>query len=166
MLALKSARTIISQLLAGSRIAPIQSQVRSIKKSIKDQLDYSKYPEILEKDLEETFVFGWGPGGQHVNKTENCVQLKHVPTGLRVKCHQTRVKRDNQKIAREILREKVDFFLNGENSIANQIKRIQAVQLKKNDARAAKRREVKKKFKESLLNETSSTESTESPGQQ
>lgn len=30
-------------------------------------------PHLDERDLEETFVRGSGPGGQSVNKTENCV---------------------------------------------------------------------------------------------
>ena len=35
--------------------------------------------------LIETFVRGTGPGGQSVNKTSNCVVLKHQPTGIIVK---------------------------------------------------------------------------------
>lgn len=43
------------------------------------------YPPLLETELEEQFVQGEGPGGQAVNKTNNCVVLKHIPTGLVVK---------------------------------------------------------------------------------
>ena len=42
-------------------------------------------PVLDEKDLEEQFVRGSGPGGQATNKTSNCVVLKHIPTGLVVK---------------------------------------------------------------------------------
>lgn len=42
-------------------------------------------PVLDESDLEESFVHGQGPGGQSVNKTSNCVVLKHHPTGLIVK---------------------------------------------------------------------------------
>ena len=42
-------------------------------------------PEISEDDLEESFTHGHGPGGQSVNKTLNCVVLKHLPTGVHVK---------------------------------------------------------------------------------
>lgn len=38
-----------------------------------------------EKDLIEDFMRGSGPGGQSVAKTNNCVQLKHIPTGIVVK---------------------------------------------------------------------------------
>lgn len=47
----------------------------------KCSIDYSKVPVISEDDLEERFVRGSGPGGQSVNKTANCVVLKHMPTG-------------------------------------------------------------------------------------
>lgn len=42
-------------------------------------------PQLKEEDLEETYVRGTGPGGQAVNKTTNCVVLKHKPTGTVVK---------------------------------------------------------------------------------
>jgi protein subunit release factor B len=40
---------------------------------------------INEEDLIEKFVRGSGPGGQKINKTNNCVDLLHVPTGIRIK---------------------------------------------------------------------------------
>lgn len=43
------------------------------------------YPPLIESDLDESFVRGGGPGGQAVNKTSNCVVLKHRPTGLCIK---------------------------------------------------------------------------------
>ncbi|NXR43560.1 CL065 factor, partial [Zosterops hypoxanthus] len=41
--------------------------------------------ELSEAELEEQFVRGDGPGGQATNKTNNCVVLKHVPSGIVVK---------------------------------------------------------------------------------
>ncbi len=41
---------------------------------------------IKEADIVERFVHSGGPGGQNVNKTSTCVYLKHVPTGIEVKC--------------------------------------------------------------------------------
>ena len=41
--------------------------------------------QLNENDIEESFIKGSGPGGQSVNKTSNCVQLKHLPTGIVVK---------------------------------------------------------------------------------
>ncbi|KAJ1093248.1 hypothetical protein NDU88_006353 [Pleurodeles waltl] len=69
---------------------------------------------IDENDLDEQFVRGHGPGGQATNKTNNCVVLKHMPSGIVVKCHQTRSLEQNRKIARTILQEKVDIFYKAE----------------------------------------------------
>lgn len=44
-------------------------------------IDKSCLPEIKENDLEETFIKGSGPGGSKVNKSINCVFLRHKPTG-------------------------------------------------------------------------------------
>lgn len=40
---------------------------------------------LNEDEMEENFIKGWGPGGQNVNKSSNCVQLIHKPTGIIVK---------------------------------------------------------------------------------
>ncbi|XP_072271923.1 mitochondrial translation release factor in rescue isoform X2 [Pyxicephalus adspersus] len=72
--------------------------------------------EINEKDLVEQFVRGDGPGGQATNKTNNCVVLKHIPSGIVVKCHQTRSLETNRLKARRILQEKVDIFYKGDSS--------------------------------------------------
>lgn len=47
----------------------------------KNNLDKSLYPELLESDLEEKAIKGWGPGGQSVNKTCSACFLRHKPTG-------------------------------------------------------------------------------------
>lgn len=47
----------------------------------KYNLDYSKVPVLHEADIKEQFVNGWGPGGQSVNKTQNCVVLVHQSLG-------------------------------------------------------------------------------------
>ena len=47
--------------------------------------DKPDYPPIHETELEEMYIKGSGPGGQSVNKTSNCVVLKHIPTGIVIK---------------------------------------------------------------------------------
>jgi len=42
---------------------------------------------IIDSDLRETFIKGRGPGGQKINKTNNCVQLLHIPTGIIINYH-------------------------------------------------------------------------------
>jgi len=69
-------------------------------------------PELKESDLEESFIRGSGPGGQSINKTNNNVQLLHKPTGMQVKCQETRSLQQNRKIARKILLEKLDHHFN------------------------------------------------------
>ncbi|XP_058230926.1 mitochondrial translation release factor in rescue [Hemibagrus wyckioides] len=77
-------------------------------------------PVLNEEDLEEQFVRGSGPGGQATNKTSNCVVLKHLPTGVVVKCHETRSVELNRKRAREILQEKLDIYKGEESELLKQ----------------------------------------------
>jgi hypothetical protein len=67
--------------------------------------------ENFENDITETFIRGSGNGGQKVNKTSNCVQLRHVPSGIVVKCHATRSLQQNRKIARKRLQEQLEYIL-------------------------------------------------------
>jgi protein subunit release factor B len=64
--------------------------------------------DIREEDLEEHFVRSRGPGGQKINKTSSCVYLKHIPTGLEVKCREERSQVLNRMRARQILAEKIE----------------------------------------------------------
>src|SRR5512146_834005 len=63
---------------------------------------------IVESDLVETFVRSGGHGGQNVNKTSTCVMLQHRPTGLQVKCQETRQQGLNRFRARELLLSKLE----------------------------------------------------------
>ena len=62
---------------------------------------------VREVDLVETFVRSGGHGGQNVNKVATCVLLVHVPTGLQVKCQDTRHQAQNRLLARRILLDKL-----------------------------------------------------------
>ena len=62
---------------------------------------------IREEDLVEKFVRSSGKGGQHVNKTSTCVWLKHLPTGIEVKCMEERSQSLNRFLARRELAERV-----------------------------------------------------------
>jgi len=75
---------------------------------------------IREGDLREIFIRGSGKGGQKINKTSSCVQLLHAPTGLQVKCQQTRSRAMNRFLARRELCEKVEEKIYGEESARRQ----------------------------------------------
>jgi protein subunit release factor B len=63
---------------------------------------------VREADIEESFVRSGGHGGQNVNKTSTCVMLLHRPTGLQVKCQETRQQGLNRYIARRVLLDKIE----------------------------------------------------------
>jgi protein subunit release factor B len=63
---------------------------------------------VSEADIEESFVRSGGHGGQNVNKTSTCVMLVHRPTGLQVKCQETRQQGLNRYIARRLLLDKIE----------------------------------------------------------
>ncbi|XP_067931621.1 mitochondrial translation release factor in rescue-like [Watersipora subatra] len=101
-----------------------------------------KYPLLDETELEEKFTRGGGPGGQATNTTSNCVLLKHLPTGLVIKCHAERSLELNRKIARRRMQEKLDFYWNGENSIISQEKLKAKQKLLKRKAKTKKKLEL------------------------
>ncbi|XP_071776507.1 mitochondrial translation release factor in rescue [Centroberyx gerrardi] len=113
----------------------------------KDLIDL---PVLHEDDLDEQFVRGSGPGGQATNKTSNCVVLKHIPTGIVVKCHQTRSVDINRKRAREIMRGKLDIAYKGEDSEIL-VRKNESVQRKQEKRKKANDNlEKKRLFKEAL----------------
>ncbi|KAF2770763.1 hypothetical protein EJ03DRAFT_269926 [Teratosphaeria nubilosa] len=92
-------------------------------------------PKILEAEIEESFLKGTGPGGQKINKTSSAVQLKHLPTGIVVKCQETRSRQQNRKFARQILAERLDVLEKGGQSRTA----IKAERAKAKKASAAKK---------------------------
>ncbi|XP_076250588.1 mitochondrial translation release factor in rescue-like [Rhynchophorus ferrugineus] len=116
--------------------------------TINKQIDFSKVPVLNEKDLIEQQVRGSGPGGQKINKTSSCVVLKHIPTGLVVKCQETRYLEQNRKIARSLLVTKLDNLLNGDDSIEAQKKRYSSKKRSAYESKKEKLKQLKKAWKE------------------
>ena len=84
---------------------------------------------IREQDLQEKFVRSRGRGGQNVNKTSTCVYLKHIPTGIEVKCQQERYQGLNRFLARKILANKIETLILGE--LSEERKRIAKIKKQK-----------------------------------
>ena len=87
---------------------------------------------IRDEDLEETFIRGTGAGGQKINKTSSTVVLRHVPTGLEVRCQRERSQSQNRIVARQELCDKLES-------------KVQASRQEKKDAVEKKKRQTRKR---------------------
>jgi len=54
---------------------------------------------VTKKDLDITFYSGTGAGGQHRNKHQNCVRIKHSDSNVIVTASDSRSKDTNLKMA-------------------------------------------------------------------
>jgi len=104
-------------------------------------LDRMHHIGVSEDDLEESFVRSSGPGGQKVNKTSTCVFLRHIPTGIIVKCQRERSQSVNRFVARRVLLDKIERLQKG--MVSAERERIEKIRRQK--------RKRSKRAKEKML---------------
>jgi ribosome-associated protein len=95
--------------------------------------------ELLRECEVDTFRSS-GPGGQHVNKTETAVRLKHLPSGLVVTSREERSQYRNKAICLRKLRERV-----------GQLNHRPAKRIQTRPSRGAKTRTLEEKARRSHL---------------
>lgn len=111
--------------------------------------------EIFEKDITEKFIRSSGKGGQHVNKVSTCVYLKHLPTGIEVKCQSERSQTLNRFFARRRLADKIEALVLGKKSKEQQ--RIAKIRRQKRKrSQRAKEKMLKEKKKQAEKKKTRS----------
>ena len=103
---------------------------------------------IREEDLSENFIRGSGSGGQKINKTSSCVQLRHAQSGIEIKCQSSRLQGSNRFFARRDLCDKLE-----EQKLGAQSRRQQEQEKirrqKRRRSRRAKNRMLENKHRQS-----------------
>ena len=86
-----------------------------ISPEVDDDINIDLNPADIEMDVFRSS----GAGGQHVNKTESAVRLRHLPSGIVVACQNERSQHKNRSTAMKMLKAKLyELEVNKRNAAA------------------------------------------------
>lgn len=108
------------------RISPFDSNGKrhtsfasvSVTPVVDDSIEITINPADLEWDTYRAS----GAGGQHINKVETAVRVRHLPSGLVVGCQESRSQHGNRETALKMLKSRLyDLELKRKNAIRDEI---------------------------------------------